>query len=169
MSARKTAPRLQLECSAVAKLRYLVVFVFVLSLLCIGILPVPLSLKALLLSVIAALYSHVRFGRCELSGMAVTLIWDAESRWWWLQQDIETELQLCADSYLSASMAILNFRHPVSGRRRSMVVFPSSVGAAGYRRLSVRLTLEGRQGVDDQEGRAGELVAKSTQRNGQGQ
>lgn len=145
MSARKYAQRLHLECSTVMRLRLLFVSAVLLSLLCTAVLPLSLLLKFLVLLLITLVALHCWRRRCELGAGTVTLTWDADSRWWWSQGGEETELALCGDSYLSTGMVILNFLNPASGRRRSLVLFPASVGCAVFRRLTVRLMLDGGQ------------------------
>ncbi len=147
MSARKPAQRLQLECSTVMKLRLIFSSAVFLSLLCVTALPLPLSPRFFMLLLIITLAWRCWRRRCELGASAVTLTWDADSRWWWSQGGEETELALSGDSYLSTGMVILNFQHPVSGRRRSLVLLSASVGAQAFRRLRVRLMLEGGQNI----------------------
>lgn len=110
-------------------------------------LPLTLPVVFMLLIVVVMLAWNCWRQRCELGGEHITLIWDAEGRWWWQQDKDEAELVLCGDSYLSFGMVILNFYHPDSGMRRSLVLFPASVGPVRFRRLRVRLLLEGRQSV----------------------
>jgi hypothetical protein len=98
-----------------------------------------LSLLLLLLLATRSWYS-----RCELGGETVHLLWDGEGRWWWRQEEEENEMQLYGDSYLSPAMIVLNLREAQRGRVRSLVLFPSCIGEALFRRLAVRLKLEGR-------------------------
>lgn len=160
MPVKKYAPRLQLECSNVGKLRLLFASTVVLSQLCLATLPLSLSLKSLLLLLITVLAWRCWSRRCELGADPVTLIWDAENRWWWSQGGEERELVLCGDSYLSTGMVILNFSAPTSRIRRSLVLFPASVGAMNFRRLTVRLRLEGRQSVKEKNGLVGLLKGR---------
>lgn len=147
MSAVKPAQRLELECGAVTGLRVQFAVVVLLSLCCILLLSLPLSVVLLLLMANVVLAWRCWRKRCELGASSVTLVWDAEGRWWWSQDGEETVLDLCGDSYRSTGMTILNFTHPDTQRRRSLIIFPASVGSVRYRRLSVRLLLEGGESV----------------------
>ena len=85
MSARKPAQRLQFECSSSRKLRLLFSSAVFLSLLCVTALPLPLSSRFFLILLIITLAGRCWRRRCELGASAVTLSWDADSRWWWSQ------------------------------------------------------------------------------------
>lgn len=147
MSDNHSAQRLELVCTAVPWLRALYLSVSLLSFCCIALLPLPLTVVFLLLTVTAGVAWRCWRQRCELGGMGGTVIWDPEGLWWWLQGGEETALFLSGDTYHSTGMVILNFYHPDTGRRHSLVLFPASVGSACFRRLSVRLSLEGGQSV----------------------
>lgn len=152
MSGRKYAQRLQFECRPVTRLRLLFISSALLSELCVVVVPLSPLLKFSALLLIAAFAMGCWRNRCELGARAVTLTWDTDSRWWWAQKGEETELALCGDSYLSTGMVILNFRNPVSGRRQSLVLVPAAVGADVFRRLRVRLKLEGGPSVAEYPG-----------------
>ncbi|MFO7592950.1 MAG: protein YgfX [Pseudomonadota bacterium] len=108
-------------------------------------LPWPLPLKmALMVSCFAAV-SNVWSRRAELGGRPVSLVWDAEQRWWWRQAGRTVPLALLGNSYLSSSLVVLNFRHTDSRRRYAVVLSPRAVGAETFRRLSVRLKLSGEE------------------------
>lgn len=147
MSDHRTSQRLEFECTVVPGLRALFLIALLFSLCCIVLLPLPLLLVMPLFMLTAGLAWRCWRKRCELGAPAVTLLWDPEGRWWWLQAGEETELKLCGDSYFASGMVILNFSIPDSGRQRSMVLFPASVGPALFRRLRVRLMLEGGRSV----------------------
>lgn len=136
--------RLDLECRAVARLRTLYILALLGAVSCIVLLPLSLSVLCVLIAVTAGMAVHCWRQRCELGGKVVALLWDREGRWWWKQAGEETELLLSPDSYLSPGMVILNFTHPETGHRRSLVLLPVSVGPERYRRLCVQLMLERR-------------------------
>jgi hypothetical protein len=48
---------------------------------------------------------------------------------------------LCDDTYLANWVVVLNLRGIVDGRGRSLLLFPSAIGAERFRRLLVRLRL----------------------------
>lgn len=143
MSGNPVTQRLELECGAVMGLRALYFVALLGTTCCIALLPLALPLRFLLFAVTALMAWYGWRQRCELGGEAVTLLWDTEGRWWWRQGGVETELTLCADSYLSSGIVILNFRHPETRVRRSLLLFPGAVGSVLFRRLRVRLALEG--------------------------
>lgn len=147
MSDFRPAQRLELECKAVPGLHVLFLAALLLSLCCLVLLPWSLLMVMSLFMLTAGLAWRCWRRRCELGAPAVTLLWDAEGRWWWRQAGEETELKLCGDSYLSSRMVILGFSHPDTGRQRSLILFPTSVGPALFRRLRVRLMIEGGRGV----------------------
>lgn len=136
--------RLELKCRAVARLRTLYILALVGAISCIVTLPLPLPVLSLLIAMTAVSVVRCWRQRCELGGDVVTLLWDTEGRWWWKQAGEETALNLCPDSYLSSGMVILNFTHPETGHRRSLLVLPFSVRPESFRRLRVQLMLERR-------------------------
>lgn len=147
MSANILRQRLELECSALTWLRALFISVVLLSLWCILLLPLALPLVLLLLSFTIAVAWRCWRQRCELGAEPVRLVWDAEGRWRWFQKGEEAELALCGDSYLSSAVVILNFTYPETRHRRSLVLSSASVGADRFRRLRVRLLLDGARSV----------------------
>ncbi len=152
MSDFRPAQRLELECTSVPGLRALFLAALLFSLGCILLLPLPLLPVLMLLLWTTGLAWRCWWRRCELGDDNVVLLWDAEGRWWWWQAGEETELKLCGDSYLSSGMVILGFSHLDTGRRCSLVLFPASVGPALFRRLRVRLMIEGGQRVTNGSG-----------------
>jgi len=56
---------------------------------------------------------------------------------------MEREVQLDGSSYLSTWLSVLNFREPVNKGMHSLLLFPSDTGEELFRRLTVRLKLEG--------------------------
>ena len=141
----RTSPtrRLELACAPLPGLRLLYVVMVLCALGCLALLPLPLWQLLLLQGMIVLLGWHCWRQRGELGGPGTSVIWDAEGQWWWLQSGEETPLVLAADSYLSTAMVILNFIEPGFRRRRSLLLFPASVGRDRFRRLRVRLLLEG--------------------------
>lgn len=146
MSANRSLQRLELVCTPVTLLRVLFLSAIFFSMGCLAALPLPPPATFLMLALTGIVAWFCWSRRCELGAGPVTLVWDAEGRWWWRGED-ETELLLCGDSYLSPRMIILNLAHPDTRRRRSLVLFPASVGEVCFRRLSVRLLLEGGESV----------------------
>lgn len=146
MAGNHFKQRLELECRAVARLRTLYILALMGAFGCITSLPLSLPWLSLLLALVTGGAWHCWRQRCELGGVVVSLLWDAEGRWWWRQAGDERELRLRADSFLSSEMIILNFTHHETDCRHSVLLFPFSVGPAVFRRLRARLMLEGRRG-----------------------
>jgi len=147
VSSRKSVQRLQIECHHNPLLRALFLAFTLLAAACLCILPLSWPLTGFSLLLLLSLAWRTWRLRCELDGERVSLLWDAEGRWWWCQGSEETELLLAGDSYLSSWMIVLNLRDPATARGYSMLLFPTSIGADRFRRLTVRLRLEGRVSV----------------------
>lgn len=152
MSSKGSAQRLQIECHHNALLRALFVTCMALAGVCLLLVPLSWPLLGFSLLLLLSLALRSWSSRCELGGERVSLLWDAEGRWWWCQGSEETELLLAGDSYLSSWMIVLNLRDPATARGHSMLLFPSSIGADLFRRLTVRLRLEGRASAPVAEG-----------------
>ncbi|MCW8840987.1 MAG: hypothetical protein OQL05_12110 [Gammaproteobacteria bacterium] len=147
MSSKGYATPLRIEVAANRLLRRLYLAFVVLTL---SVLPgLPLSLYVTLPGAALFLWMARRQWRLrpELGGEPVSLVWDAEQRWWWSQGARTVELQLLGDSYLSAVLVALNFRPPESRRRRSLLLTPVGIGEENFRRLQVRFRLTGEEAV----------------------
>jgi hypothetical protein len=136
--------RLQIECRHNQRLRVLYICCILIAGICLLVVPLsgPLRGFSLVLLFLFALRSWNARG--ELGGEKVSLLWDGEGRWWWRQNGKETELVLSGDSYLSTWMIVLNLHDPVTGGGNALLLFPVDLGDGLFRRLSVRLRLEGR-------------------------
>ncbi len=144
MSSKGSEPRLQIECGHQRVLRTLFLSCVIMGSVCLLAVPLSWPLTGFSLSLLYGAAWHVWRTRCELGGAVASVLWDGEGRWWWYAGGEETELLLCGDSYLSTWLIVLNLRHPVTGRSRSLLLFPSGVRGDLFRRLTVRLRLEGR-------------------------
>jgi len=142
MSSKGYATPLRLESAAVPPLQQLYLLFVGLVLIVLASTPLPYGLQLPLLLSCVLLAWRVWHRRSELGAGPVSLVWDAEQRWWWHQGGREVELQLRGDSYLSARLIVLNFREAGSARRYSLVLLPRSLGEETFRRLRVRLRLE---------------------------
>jgi len=128
-------------------LQALVITLFLLSAISLLIVPLSRPLTGFSLLLLCTIAWRTWSLRCELGGERVMLVWDGEGRWWWRQNHVERELNLAGDSYLSSWLIVLNLYEPLTKRGYSMLLFPSSLGAERFRRLTVRLRLEGRATV----------------------
>lgn len=147
MSSPEYATPLRIEVGENRLLRRLYLSFVLLTLLTLLWLPLSLWMTlpgALLFLALARRQWRLR---PELGGGAVGLVWDAEQRWWWSQDGETLELLLRGDSYLSAVLVALNFRVPESRRRRSLLLTPAGIGQQEFRRLLVRIRLDGEAAV----------------------
>lgn len=143
MSSKGSAQRLQIECHNNLRLQVLYFITNFVAAICLLISPLSWSLTLFSLLLLLSMAWRTWFTRCELGGECVSLLWDGEGRWWWQQGDNEREMLLDGSSYLSTWMIILNLRKPANKRVCSILLFPSVTGDELFRRLTVRLKLEG--------------------------
>lgn len=141
MSSKGYATPLRIEGGALPLLQRLYLLICLVAAVTLLFLQLPYLLNLFFLAAFSWLSVRVWKTRAELGGTPVSLVWDADQRWWWLQNGVEQQLQLCGDSFLSGSVSILNFREPDSGRRSSLVLMPSVTGAGRYRQLLVRFKI----------------------------
>lgn len=147
MSSKGSAGRLQIECRHNPTLSTLFVGCILLAAACLLNVSLSWPLTGFALLLLFSLAWRTWSSRCELGGARVTLLWDGEGRWWWQQGGEECELHLAGDSYLSSWLIVLNLVDASTKRGHAMLLFPSSTGRALFRRLSVRLRLEGRASI----------------------
>lgn len=143
MSSKGSAQRLQIECHNNLRLQALYFITNIIAAICLLISPLSSSLTLFSLLLLLSMAWRTWFARCELGGERVSLLWDSEGRWWWQQGGSEREMLLDGSSYLSTWMIILNLREPAKKRVCSILLFPSVTGDELFRRLTVRLKLEG--------------------------
>lgn len=143
MSSKGSSQRLQLECHHNPLLRALYISFIVVAGVCLLVTPLSWLVKGFSLLLLIALGVRTWFMRCELGGEQVVLLWDGEGCWWWRQGGQETELRLTGDSYIATWLIILNLHEPTAKRGYALLLFQLSMDTALYRRLTVRLKLEG--------------------------
>lgn len=80
--------------------------------------------------------------RAELAGPPLALLWDRDGNWFWVQESAWRRVELLGDSYLSPGLVVLVFRQS-RWRRRHVVLFRDSLDTVTFRRLKVRLKIEG--------------------------
>lgn len=92
-------------------------------------------------SLLRALARHaLLWGREAVTG----LVWEGDGAWTLVTRaGSQSPCHLSADSYVGPRLTVLNFTGP---RRRSVLVLPDRVAQEGFRRLRVRLMLEGGKG-----------------------
>lgn len=144
MSSKGSAQRLLIDCHHQQILRALFVSCTVAASACLLAVPLSWSLTVILLLLLYLLALRTWRARCELGGENVSLLWDAEGRWWWRQSGEEIELLLAGESYLSTWLIVLNLRHPLTGKGYELILCPAGSRKELFRRLTVRLRLEGR-------------------------
>lgn len=143
MSSKGYATPLRINATSLPMLRRL--YLGFASLVSVMLLLLPLApwLTFLLLVGFVATARLVWLKRCELAGSTVELLWDAQQRWWWTQDNREYLLELCSDSFLSRRFCILNFHDAARKRRHSVVLMPEGSGSRCYRQLLVRFRTGG--------------------------
>lgn len=147
MSSKGSAQRLQIECQHSPTLRLLFAGCIVLGVISLFLVSLPWPLTGFVLLLLFLLALRTWKSRCELGGAKVSLLWDGEGRWWWQQGGDEYELHLAGDTYLARWLIVLNLYDPQTKRGFSLLLLPGTTGEALYRRLSVRLRLEGRPSI----------------------
>ena len=100
----------------------------------------------LLASLIIAIQKQPGVSR---AGNIATLVWKADGDWVIETVDGKTcEAQLQPSSYLHLWLVVLNFRSEKSRRLRSIIVFPDALDVEIFRKLRVRLGIEGADNTD---------------------
>lgn len=100
----------------------------------------------LLASLIIAIQKQPGVSR---AGNIATLVWKADGDWVIETVDGKTcEAQLQPSSYLHLWLVVLNFRSEESRRLRSIIIFPDTLDVEIFRKLRVRLGIEGADYTD---------------------
>ncbi len=140
MSSNPYAP-LRIEFRSSPVLKRVVVAVCAGAAVCPWLTPLsfPASLALSLFAVAAVAWTWHK--RPELGGRPVWLEWDREGQWFWHEGGRDRPVDLLGDTYLSAALVILNFR--AARGRRSVVIPRDALDPVTFRRLKVRLRIEG--------------------------
>ncbi|MGM0595108.1 MAG: protein YgfX [Pseudomonadota bacterium] len=147
MSSRGYAAPLRIEVTGNRLLRRLYLVLVALATVVLLWLSVRQPLLFLSLPLFLWLARREWLCRAELAGAPITLLWDVEQCWWAERDGEGRPLQLQGESFLSPVLVVLRFRRLPGRRRDAVVLTPGAVGEASFRRLLVRLRLEGREAL----------------------
>lgn len=145
MSSRRYAAPLHLEPGPSVWLERVLLLAHGLALLCVLLVQGsppwiwPLGLL-IVLSAVQLIGKHARLAH---PASLAALLWDAQGQWTLrLRDGREFDARLLGDSLLTARLVILNFAAS-RFRRVSLVIPPDRLDAETFRRLRVRLRIEG--------------------------
>ena len=144
MSYRGSAPPLQIELHRSQLLTVCLLLLLVTALTAICLTDVGNLLRLLIaLPVIAGVVHALRYHAWRVAGNAlVRLTWSAAGVWTATTRDGRVlDLQLAPDSYWHARILVLNFT--AGGKKYSVMLLPDMLPGNVFRRLRVRLRLEG--------------------------
>lgn len=117
----------------------LLLFITSLSLLAIFLSEIHSALQLSLVVLVVLLFKHA-----WASNQAIELRCNAQNEWQLHSKQQKLEAQLMADSVVTPMFAVLQFKLEEAGRK-SVVIFRDSLGHDDFRRLRVRLKVEGIQ------------------------
>lgn len=146
MLSRKYAAPLRLELRPSLQVTLYLSAVHALALLAVALIPLPfVAMVGLVTCVLAGgLYTVRRHGLLVARSAITQIVWDREGRWWLTTrgQDV-LECELARDSYLHPRAIVLSFRR-ARFARCAAVISGDRLDPETFRRLYVRLTIEGR-------------------------
>lgn len=108
------------------------------------VLPIELKITMAVMLLASLIITLQRQAGAPRAGNIATLVWKADGDW-----VIETvggkicEAQLQPSSYLHLWLVVLNFRLDESRRTRSVIFFPDALDTEVFRKLRVRLGVDG--------------------------
>lgn len=151
MSSRKYAAQLNLEPGRSLWLGVLLLLAHGGSLGVLFLVPLPVyAAWAAALIVLASMAWGIRRHALRLDRNAIVrLVWDADDAWLLVTAaGRELAAVLMTSSYVHPWLAVLNFQTEGTGvrrlwRRRSVVLLPDALDAESFRRLRVRLRIDG--------------------------
>ncbi|WP_303904424.1 protein YgfX [Thiohalomonas denitrificans] len=146
MSSNPYAP-LRIEPHASAALKRVVAAVCIGAVASLWLTPLPFSLRLLLSLIAVAATVRTWQKRPELGGAPVWVEWNREGEWYWHEAGHALPADLLGDTYLNSGLVILNFR--TEGGRRSLVLPRDALDPVTFRRLKVRLRIEGMKPDED--------------------
>lgn len=115
---------------------------------CVLIVPLSWPVRVLLAALIllSLWYTLSRWGLLRHNRAVTALLWDDLGEWKLFSRDRkETAVRLEPDSFVSPGWVVLNFSAIDAPGRWSVVLLPDSLDGESFRRLRVRLRLEGRE------------------------
>jgi len=76
------------------------------------------------------------------NNQAYELLWQEHNSWLITQHNLRSMAELCDSSVITSVCAVLNFKLE-NGKRQSILLFKDSVDAESFRRLRVRIKVQG--------------------------
>ena len=140
MSLNPYAP-LRIEPCASPALKRTVLAVCAGAIASLWLTPLPFPLRILFSLIAVAATARTWQKRPELGGPPVWVEWNREGEWYWHEAGYAMPADLLGDTYLNAGLVILNFR--TEGGHRSLVLPRDALDTVTFRRLKVRLRIEG--------------------------
>lgn len=141
MLSTKFSRPLRLEPRPSSILKILCLLMAAITCLVVACLPMALTLKLPLWLLIPGLLLRSWQTRAELGGAGVILHRDADGQWFWQQRGEALPVRLCADSFVSLPIILLNFKETDTSRSYSLVLLHDSLPHDELRQLRVYLRM----------------------------
>jgi hypothetical protein len=141
--SRTYATPLELELSPSKRQRKLLLFINALAAISILLLPWHFLLRLVFLVSVLLLSYFLRYK----TSACKRIVWQSGNHWLLTIDDVTSEAVLLPETLVSFWLVILLFRLE-GGRRCSVLIWPDSVHADAFRRLRVRLKLDGEVLID---------------------
>jgi hypothetical protein len=141
--SRTYATPLELELLPSSQQRKLLLFIYALAAISVLLLPWHFLLRLVfLISVLLLSYFLMyKTSACK------RIVWQSGNHWLLTTDDVTSKAVLLPETLVSFWLVILLFRFE-DGRRCSVLIWPDSVHADAFRRLRVRLKLDGEVLID---------------------
>ena len=136
--SRAYATPLELELSPSKQQRKLLLFIYALTAISILLLPWPFLLRLVCLICVLLLSKFLLYKIPSCN----RIVWQSGNNWLLITGDVTSKAVLLPETLVTYWLVILLFRVE-EGRRCSVLVWPDSVHYDAFRRLRVRLKLEG--------------------------
>jgi len=114
---------------------------------CLLMVPLPWPVRVVAAGTVLFSFRYTLFRRALLrhDKSVTALLWDDLGEWKLFFSSGEEAARLEPDTFVSSWLVVLNFSAASATGRHSVVIFPDSLDRESFRRLRVRLWLDGRE------------------------